>query len=239
MVEGKGHETKTNYKSTLSFITIIGEFMKLNEDFNNQLTIGKIKNKTFYLNKIFSLKREYKLSYKEDGISEDPQYMDVQEIINYIQTNYLNHQEEKDKSKLINDLIIFQNYRDDLEGCIEIRKNIFNLWKYFITITATLVTLKDIFWKVDNSITRRRIPKTGGRDENSIIIEIFYRIKSFVFRIWNFIKNSQEIRTILIICILIAIFYKLAISYKNSSANRLKTVKQSIRVLENLKEHYY
>lgn len=213
--------------------------METNDNFNEQLTIGRIKNKNSYLKGLFSLKREYQLSYKKHGFLEDPQYMDVQEIIDYIQINYVNYQGKNEKAKLINDLVVLENYKDDLEETIAIRKNIFNIWKYFITISVSLVTLRNILSQVKNSKKGGPIPNTGTLDENLIIVEIFYRIKSFIFRILYFIKNSQEIQTILIICVLIAIFYKLAISYKNSSANRLKTVNQSIRVLENLKQHYY
>ena len=213
--------------------------METNDNFNEQLTIGRIKNKNSYLKGLFSLKREYQLSYKKHGFLEDPQYMDVQEIIDYIQINYVNYQGKNEKAKLINDLVVLENYKDDLEETIAIRKNIFNIWQYFITISVSLVTLRNILSQVKNSKKGGPIPNTGTLDEDLIIVEIFYRIKSFIFRILYFIKNSQEIQTILIICVLIAIFYKLAISYKNSSANRLKTVNQSIRVLENLKEHYY
>lgn len=213
--------------------------METNDNFNEQLTIGRIKNKNSYLKGLFSLKREYQLSYKKHGFLEDPQYMDVQEIIDYIQINYVNYQGKNEKAKLINDLVVLENYKDDLEETIAIRKNIFNIWKYFITISVSLVTLRNILSQVKNSKKGGPIANTGTLDENLIIVEIFYRIKSFIFRILYFIKNSQEIQTILIICVLIAIFYKLAISYKNSSANRLKTVNQSIRVLENLKQHYY
>lgn len=213
--------------------------METNDNFNEQLTIGKIKNKNSYLKGLFRLKREYQLSYKKHCFLQDPQYMDVQEIIDYIQINYVNYQGKNEKAKLINDLVVLENYKDDLEETIAIRKNIFNIWKYFITISVSLVTLRNMLSQVKNSKKGGPIPNTGTLDEDLIIVEIFYRIKSFIFRILYFIRNSQEIQTILIICVLIAIFYKLIISYRNSTTNRLKTVKQSIRVLENLKQHYY
>lgn len=213
--------------------------MKFNDNFSKQLSIGRIKNKSLNVKRIFSLNREYQLSYKNCGLKKDPQYMDVQEIINYIQINYINHQGRNNKAKLINDLITFENYRDDLEGVIENRRNILSLWKYFITVSATLVTLRNMLYEIKHSKHGIDILNTGSTKKDILIIEIYHKIRHLIFGVLEFIKNSEEIQTIIIICILIDIFYKLAISYRNSSTNRLKTINQSIRVLENLKQHYY
>ncbi|OFO61419.1 hypothetical protein HMPREF3023_02380 [Peptoniphilus sp. HMSC075B08] len=193
--------------------------METNDNFNEQLTIGRIKNKNSYLKGLFSLKREYQLSYKKHCFLQDPQYMDVQEIIDYIQINYVNYQGKNEKAKLINDLVVLENYKDDLEENIAIRKNIFNIWTYFITISVSLITLQ-------NMLSQLGEIGSGEKGESNETV-------------LPYTGPSTEIQKILIICVLIAIFYKLIISYRNSTTNRLKTVNQSIRVLENLKQHYY
>lgn len=210
--------------------------MTKNDNFKNKLTIGKLKDKSQCVIGNFSLKRKYELSYKKAGFKSDPQDMDTEEIINYIQRNYISNKGRNNKAKLINDLIIFENYRDDLESIMKNRRDILDLWKYLITISVALVSLKNMLDKLEIEYYNP-LPKAGP--PMRILEMIIEMIIESTLRIVRFIIYSPEIRSILILCFLLSVIYNLIISYKNSKTNKLKTINQSIRVLENIKQHYY
>ena len=99
----------------------------------------------------------YKLSFfiekeKSGKHISDPQYMNSKELIQYLNSNY-NNDKKLDVDKIINDLIVFKSYRQDLE--ISIKKDdlfsnfMTDLVTIFIGVVALMTSLKDIIITYD------------------------------------------------------------------------------------------
>ncbi|WP_295147538.1 hypothetical protein [uncultured Peptoniphilus sp.] len=99
------------------------------------LNIVSVKGKKRYYTLSYSLQEE-----NSDKKLFDPQKMDSEEIIWYVRRYY---KEDKNfgKSKLINDLIIFKSYKDDLEIKRSLQSFFIASITGIITITIALISL--------------------------------------------------------------------------------------------------
>lgn len=137
--------------------------MKNKNDIINNLNIPILNGKRI----------DYKLSYSEE-VSLSPNNMDCNKMLNYLNKNYKCN-EDIDRNKLLNDLITFKSYKDNLE--IKIKKD--ELFSKFIsdliTIFIGLVALFVMFLNI-KKIDYRSILMIYG--VFIVIVYVFYFIRS-------------------------------------------------------------
>ncbi|WP_411355647.1 hypothetical protein [Peptoniphilus harei] len=159
-------------------------------------------------------KRYYTLSYglqikDSDKKLYDPQKMDSEDVMWYVVRNY-KEKKNFDKNKLINDLIIFKSYKDDLEQ----KRLLQNTFSVFFTGIITMVTalisinfvLKDFDYKTSNGyheFPKHEIPMGPPPMEqlpappegpppvdSNLLMQIIEYLKSIIVRIKRFINES-------------------------------------------------
>lgn len=201
--------------------------MKNSFKIRKNLPIGELNNKKNRIKKKFDNTRTYNLMFKYNNKILDPNNMKIQDIINYTKTHYIESKRLIPIECLVHDLIVFENYRDDLESDIRSNDNLFSFLGVLIGLFSGTFTIIEIGSK--------RIPETGG----FLNPNIFEKILIYASKFKKFLEDNK-----ILIAIFITIFtsiwiYKLVIYGRNSKSNKLKTVNQVIRVLINIKESMY
>lgn len=93
---------------------------------------------------------EYKLSSKLDESEQDPSSMNIEQITKYISKKYIEVDKFDCKGQLLNDLIIFKTYRDELKLTVEDQT-------FFISILAIAVSLIAIVQSLDKAYINKII----------------------------------------------------------------------------------
>lgn len=203
--------------------------MKPNNEENKLFRIGQLKDEKSWIKKQFDTERTYQLSYrKHNNKILDPSTMSIEEIIDYANINYIKDEKMINRENLIHDLIVFENYKDDLKYDIENNKKLFDFTGWLIAVLAGVFSIINTLNK-DRRVKYPSIPHTGEFD-------IWYyldRIKTIFIR---FIRENIAAIFLLIIILLVLLFYKKKTMGRKSKFNRLKTVNQVVRVLTNIKE---
>lgn len=98
----------------------------------------KIKDKVTIFDKLFRIQaRDYLLSYKLNYEKNNPRYMSIDEMYDYVEYFYRDGIFKKDNLK--SDLVVFKSYKDELE--IELRRNEFFVSCLNGAITAVTIIL--------------------------------------------------------------------------------------------------
>lgn len=200
--------------------------MKNSIKIRKNLPIGELNNNKNRFKKMFDNTRTYNLVFKYNNKTLDPNNMKVQDIINYTKTNYIESKRQIQKECLVHDLIVFENYRDDLESDIKIKEKLFSFLGSIITLFSGALTIIKI---------EKRIPNTGGFHNPNF----FEKILVYASEFKKFLKDNMLLTAIFITIFIIFWIYKLKMYGRNSKFNKLKTVNQVIRVLINIKECMY
>lgn len=201
--------------------------MKNSFKIRKNLPIGELNNKKNRIKKKFDNTRTYNLMFKYNNKTLDPNNMKVQDIINYTKTHYIESKRLIQIECLVHDLIVFENYRDDLESDIRSKQKLFSFLGALIALFSGTLSIIEFGIK-----RRRRIPRTGG----FLNPNFFEKILVYLSKFKKFLEDNKLL-TAIVITIFISIWiYKLVIYGRNSKSNKLKTVNQVIRVLINIKE---
>lgn len=113
------------------------------------ISIEKLKKDETFFDKYINQEREYKLSFHDKDDNElDPQYMGITEIETYISNNYISSR-FIDRSKLLNDLIVFKTYKEKLELVIGKQELLINTIAVQVAIYGIVINFyaKDKFTK--------------------------------------------------------------------------------------------
>ena len=166
-------------------------------------------------------KRHYVLSYKikssySNKIIDDPQYMNVKDIMWYFYEKYKFNQ-KIDKGKLLNDIVVFKSYKDDLKVKIDKNNLLFESFAGIVTIFAIAIAIAVGFLSID--------PKVAGLKFEDI--EFFY-ITNFDF-VFNMLK-------VLFVASITYIIIYLIRTDRFSKYNKLMTVNNIIYNLEIIKD---
>lgn len=194
------------------------------------LPIGELNNNKNLIKKMFDNTRTYNLMFKYNNKTLDPNNMKVQDIINYTKTNYIESKRLIQKECLVHDLIVFENYRDDLESDIRSKEKLFSFLGILVGLLSGALTIIQF-----ERNKRPGIPPAGG----ILNLNFFEKILAYASEFKKFLVDNKISITIFIIIFTIAWIYKLVIYRRNSKFNKLKTVNQVIRVLINIKECMY
>ena len=170
----------------------------------------------FLIGKLDTQGRYYHLSHSLN-FKNDPQEMNLKEIKEYIEDNYVNS-EYINKYELINDLNIFKSLREELKIKCESDKFYTDTLSLMITVFSIFSAVAVGFLSVDEKIVEIKNRNT----------EAFYTANI------NFVFNS--IKIILIMAAIYFVFYYLRV-YKRSGINRLKTINHVVFTLETIKEN--
>ena len=137
--------------------------------------------------------------------------LNIDQIKDYIYKNYygkLNKPEEIDRDKLLNDLVVFKAYKEDLEINIKNDSLIKDIFTLFISVLGIYVSIPSILQEIGTN----RLETANNGD--TIILIGFATIFIVVFSvIWVFIRTD-----------------------KKSDSSRLKVVNYGIYTLEAIKE---
>lgn len=137
--------------------------------------------------------------------------LNIDQIKDYIFKNYygkLNKPEEIDRDKLLNDLVVFKAYKEDLEINIKNDSLIKDIFTLFISVLGIYVSIPSILQEIGTN----RLETANNGD--TIILIGFATIFIVVFSvIWVFIRTD-----------------------KKSDSSRLKVVNYGIYTLEVIKE---
>ncbi len=213
--------------------------MKNSIKIRENLPIGELNNNKNRIKKMFDNTRTYNLMFKYNNKILDPNNMKVQDIINYTKTHYIESKRQIQKECLVHDLIVFENYRDDLESDIRNKEKQFSFLGALIALFSGALTIIEFGIKrkpIIQTIPRKlRIPPTGG-----FLNTIFFgKILVYASKFKWFLKDNMLLTMIFITFFTIFWIYKFKIYRRNSKFNKLKTVNQVIRVLINIKECMY
>lgn len=184
---------------------------------------GNLKIETIGENK---KSRTYELSYEfknsDEKIITSPTDMENQDIIDHIQKKYLN-EPTIEKVKLINDLVVFKTYRDNLD--IEINnEDIFpNLLSNFMTVYVAFLSV-EIANKSD--YLSKILKLNEANSDISAMSDKMHEITGNILVIFS---------AIIVISLVITIFYAIETG-KKSNSNKIKTVNNAIHILEALKD---
>lgn len=158
-------------------------------------------------------------------IITSPTEMDNEDIICYIQKKYLN-QLYIEKDMLINDLVIFKTYRDNLE--IETEND-----KDFPILLSTFLTVYIAFLSMEIA-------------DKTIYLEEFFKLKEAnkdTTAISNKLsKTSGNILAIISVILIISVIVVSFLSFRNgrkSKRNKLKTLNDAIYILEAIRDDIY
>lgn len=171
--------------------------------------------------------RTYKLSYEfknsDEKIITSPTDMEIRDIADYIQKKYLD-EPTIEKVKLINDLVVFKTYRDNLD--IEIKnEDIFpNLLSGFMTVYIAFLSVE--IADKNNYLTKilKFVDKEKDIDQETIE------------KILEYTKNGLILLVFIFVIVLIITLISLFRTSKKSNSNKLKTVDNAIHILEALKD---
>lgn len=169
-------------------------------------------------------KRHYVLSYKikssySNKIIDDPQYMNVKDIMWYFYENYKFNQ-KIDQGKLLNDIVVFKSYKEDLKVKIDKDNLLFESFAGFITIIAIAIAIAVGFLSID--------PKVVG-----LKIKELKKIKDFYITNFDFVFNMLKV---LIVASIIYVIIYLIATERFSKYNKLMTVNNIIYNLETIKD---
>lgn len=205
-----------------------GKVMKLNNEEDKFFIIGQLKDEKSWIKRQFDTGRTYQLSHRKHNKALDPSTMSIDEIIDYANINYINDEKMINRENLIHDLIVFENYKDDLKYDIENNKKLFDFTGMTIGAYAGILSIFEYGRK-----NRMKIPNTGGTEGSPTLRDI---IKVYMIALGSFLKRNITIILIILSIFLVIIMYKKISTGRKSKFNRLKTVNQVVRVLTNIKE---
>ena len=170
----------------------------------------------FFL-KTFDLQgRYYNLSHSF-GNKKDPQEMNIKEIKEYIEDNYVNA-DFVNKYELINDLNIFKSLREEIKIKDNSHKFLVDTVSFLITILAIALAVAVGFLSVEDKVVSLKFCD----------VEKFYKTNmNFVL---STIKMLPEIGALYIF------LYYMAVG-KNFGLNKLKTINHVIFTLEAIEEN--
>lgn len=178
--------------------------------------------------------RHYILSYKGNEGKTDPQDMSIQDMIEYVVVNY-KYNNNMDEGKLINDLIIFKTYKDDLTLEMNSKERFINCYLTTITVFIGLSTLRLALADLELKDPMINVPDTAFPNPMIDFEEIYRFIKDFIKNAWELIKESKEILVLFLGSFLIVSVLNYFFTKKDSELNRLKTVNNVIHILESIK----
>ena len=201
--------------------------MKLNNEEDKFFIIGQLKDEKSWIKRQFDTGRTYQLSYRKHNKALDPSKMSIDEIIDYANINYIKDETMINRENLNHDLIVFENYKDDLKYDIENNKKLFDFTGMTIGAYVGILSIFEYGRK-----NRGRIPRTGGEGSPTL----FERFKVYMNALGRFLKSHITIILIILSILLVVIMYKKISTGRKSKFNRLKTVNQVVRVLTNIKE---
>lgn len=201
--------------------------MKLNNEEDKFFIIGQLKDEKSWIKRQFDTGRTYQLSYRKHNKALDPSKMSIDEIIDYANINYIKDETMINRENLNHDLIVFENYKDDLKYDIENNKKLFDFTGMTIGAYVGILSIFEYGRK-----NRRKIPNTGGEGSPTL----FERFKVYMNALGRFLKSHITIILIILSILLVVIMYKKISTGRKSKFNRLKTVNQVVRVLTNIKE---
>lgn len=222
--------------------------MKNSFKIRKNLPIGELNNKKNRIKKKFDNTRTYNLMFKYNNKTLDPNNMKVQDIINYTKTHYIESKRLIQIECLVHDLIVFENYRDDLESDIRSKQKLFSFLGALIALFSGTLSIiefgikrKPIIQTIPTIPTIPKIPGFPGIPETGgITCTIFLEnIRVYASMFIRFLKDNMLLTAIFITFFISFWIYKLVINGRNSKFNKLKTVNQVIRVLINIKECMY
>ena len=156
--------------------------MEYRSDLKKHLKTAKIEKNNF----------SYELSYEK---GENLKKLKTDEILKYVNDNYINDKDFK-KENLINDLICFKTYKDDLEK--DIRNQ--NIFSEFLSSVSTI------------AIGILTSEKTKSIEDIMLVLIVFVTYTSLRYT-FLYIATGRK-----------------------SASNKLVTVKNSIYILETLKD---
>lgn len=178
--------------------------MEYKTDLKKYLRTAKIGKQNF----------SYELSYEK---VKDLNYLSREEILRYINDNYINDDQFK-KKDLINDLIAFKTYRDYVEENVT-KDDIFEKFlSVFISILSIFAAVKIGMLQIESQILSG---KNGG-DNSSIINTI--------------LEESIPLGMLVLGFIIIYFLIYLTRVGKRSEPSKLKIVNNVIYILEAIKE---
>ncbi len=201
--------------------------MKLNNEEDKFFIIGQLKDEKSWIKRQFDTGRTYQLSYRKHNKALDPSKMSIDEIIDYANINYIKDETMINRENLNHDLIVFENYKDDLKYDIENNKKLFDFTGMTIGAYVGILSIFEYGRK-----NRGRIPRTGGEGSPTL----FERFKVYMNALGRFLKSHITIILIILSILLVVIMYKKISTGRKSKFNRLKTVNQVVRVLTSIKE---
>ena len=203
--------------------------MKFDNEENKFFIIGQLKDEKSWIKRQFDTERIYQLSYRKyNNKTLDPSTMSIDEIIDYANINYIKDEKMINRENLNHDLIVFENYKDDLKYDIENNKKLFDFTGMTIGAYVGILSIFEYGRK-----NRVRIPRTGGIEGSPTLLDI---IKVYMNALGSFLKSHITIILIILSILLVVIMYKKISTGRKSKFNRLKTVNQVVRVLTNIKE---
>lgn len=166
-------------------------------------------------------KRHYVLSYKikssySNKIIDDPQYMNVKDIMWYFYENYKFNQ-KIDQGKLLNDIVVFKSYKEDLKAKIDKDNLLFESSAGLITILAIAIAIAVGFLSIDQEVAGL----------------IFKNITDFYITNFDFVFKTLKV--LIGISLTYLIIY-LINTGRFSKYNKLMTVNNIIYNLETIKD---
>lgn len=193
-------ETKCSLNSV--FLSLICKLLKL---------IGKLlKCIIFSIREIFICSDDEKASSETIEISNIKD-LNINQIKCYLHNYYygkLNKLQEIERDKLLNDLVVFKAYKEDLEINIKNDSLIKDIFTLFISILGIYVSMPSILQEIDaNSIEK------ANNEETKILIGFATLFIILFSVIWVIIRTD-----------------------KKSDSSRLKVVNYGVHTLEAIKE---
>lgn len=183
--------------------------MEYKSDLKKHLKTAKLKSNNI----------SYELSYEK---VKDLNYLNIEEILRYINDNYINDKKLK-KEDLINDLIAFKSYKDEIEVHFKIQDLFEKVNSFQITVFFTLISLIVAFIQISSSIAMFITDKASDK---SFFKESLSNIQiCLIFIIY-----------VLIVIIIANMIYYFIRNRKNSKYNKLMTINNAIHILEALKD---
>lgn len=172
--------------------------------------------KNWFLKKFDIQGRYYHLSSSLND-KDDPQAMDIKEIKEYIEDNYVNA-DFVNKHELINDLNIFKTIREEYKIKNEVNTIYNEVLSLIITIVTISLTLAIGFLALDKQV----VQSFSSNPDN------FYKINfKFILRMMKFFVQ-------IIIISMVLLYLR---RNKSSVYNKLKTINHVIFTLEFIKEN--
>ena len=203
-----------------------------------KLSIGKLTKEDGCLKEFFNQKREYKLSYSEDDKILNPINMEIEDIIDYVQKEYVERKGKIEKNCLVNDLLIFKNCRYDLQLSIENFEKVFTFWVKIITLFISLIVLISGIDKENINTNENGMHNTDNKVSAQVAFNPLAMLAVPIIYLINIIVKSpisyKSIYALFLLSPLIRISYAYLRFGRKTYTNKLKTINQVINLLEDM-----